>query len=259
MAIVLYVLENLDSAPGAVAVSIGNGGPDSVGETVEVTLDGDPEVLLTTDMPDDGNIRTNVRIPAGVTSGSHYLTATMGSGSDSAPFQVLHDGLDSTDDPGDDDPVLPDIPAPFGRWTLIDVYPGEEETWTFPRNAQEWDGPPERPKFLVFDAACGPSGQVLTWQNSNRAWETSFSGVIFTRDEYHDLHRWSAKHRRFWLYDHRHVIWFVTFTSFEPKPRARGVVFGEYDPWLHDYTMQCLVFNKPGDQPFVIEEDVAVP
>jgi hypothetical protein len=60
------------------------------------------------------------------------------------------------------------------------------------------------------------------------------------------------------------MIWFVTITKFQPEPRAKGIVSltpddpGNYDPWLVDYTLEFMVFNKPGDQPFVIEEEVEI-
>lgn len=258
MAFVLRVLENLDFAPGTVAVSVGDCTLDQVGADVDFTLDADPTVLYADQVDDNGVLRATVPIPSGVAAGDHTLTATIGPDSDSATLTVLHDAADSTDAPDDYDFLPPDIPTPFARWTFIDVDPDSSETWTMPHNPTEWDGPPERPLFYAFDAACGPKGQILSWQNSGRPWPMSFKGVTFTQQEYRDLHRWSQKRRRFWLYDHRHMLWVLTFTQFDAQPRVHGNVNGYFDPWLHDYTMTCLVFNKPGGNPFVIEDDVAV-
>lgn len=258
MSFVLTILENLDQAPGPVAVRVGDCTPAQVGMDCDFTLDSDPTVLLSTVVDVDGVVEADVPIPAGTTAGTHTITATVGGSSDTHPFDIINDALAAPNDDEDPDPIAP-IVGPFSRWTLIDNYPGEEETFTLSHNPAAWDGPPERPAFYTFDAACGPAGQILTWQNAGRAWPMQFSGTLFTQAEYHDMLRWVQKKRRFWLYDHRHMMWRITFTDFQPRPRVRGIWDGNFDPWIVDYTMVTLVFNKPGDQPFVIEEEVAIP
>lgn len=259
MTFVLRVLENLDSAPGPVAVALGNATTDLVGFDVTFTIDADSTVLYTTEMPDDGTIRAYVPIPAGTTVGLHTLTAHISGDDSTAEFSVINAPIDDGDQEDDVDLTAPDIPEPFERWTFIDVHPTEGETWTMPRNPASWDGPPERPNWMTFDAAVGPSGQILTWQNSGTAWSMTFKGITKTAEEYADLLRWAQKRRRFWLYDHRHMIWALSFTQFQAIPRNRGFVDGQADPWLCDYSMVCMVFNRPNDDPFVIEETVAIP
>lgn len=229
-------VSNLGQAPGPVSVSVFDADPET---TATFTYDLEVGDLYVTQTDENGGLDTDVMLPE-MGAGTHTLHLTIGADTVDVDFVVVFGPLDWTPDIGDDptDPVLPTF-VPSNRWQLVD--PLTSDVYTFPRNPASWSGPPERTAYYHHDAAVAPNGRILTWAEAGRAWPMEFAGRIFTQAEYNDLNEWANKRRRFWLVDHREVIWFVTFLQFDARARIDRSV----GVWSHDYTMKTLVFNRP--------------
>lgn len=126
------------------------------------------------------------------------------------------------------------------RWALFD--PVAPETWTVTKNPSSM-GPIFAERALSSTGTVATNGRVLHWEGNTPPLEWEFSGKTYTHDEHEAWLAWSSKTNRIRLTDHFGRQFWILFRKFESIPYAGGPLARR--PWLHDYTMKCLILTVP--------------
>jgi len=227
---------DIDDTPVTIRASVLNGTADG---PVQFHLD---STLIWTDAFDSTGVLADVEIPLPpVPAGTYNLVATdtTTSGSDSVTITIATDPED--DDDGLPEDTEPEINTAVTKWVVQDRSSGSLVSYTFPINPEEMTTPFPH-KYLLLVPTTAPDGQPLTWEGAPRPHQWEFRGHIETQEFYDALAGFADSAYRYWLIDHRHRAWQVTFEAFEPTLRTR---LDPLAPWRATYSMRCFTYKGP--------------
>jgi len=184
------------------------------------------------------------------TPGSHLLTATQGSASGTASFEVLN-----APDP-EPTTIVEDVPPvpvagsvqPNGviRWVFQDLMPGGLGSWVLPMNPTDMGSPAfsRALKAQMTTASEKQGGQYHITEDAFTPVPWNFKGVLPNEAMREKMEQYFALERRWYLHDHRGRAWKVVGIDPKITPRLSTIWNGEVTQEFHDYDATVVVTER---------------
>jgi hypothetical protein len=226
--ILLETTSDVEITPTWLRVNVTNGAP---GDSIELTLDDDPTVLLTADLDETGQaIGISVPLPE-LTQGDHILRT----GVAEATFPVLNPPVAYPVARLADAKPVP--PPEVSRWALQDPS-SDGVTYVFPINPARMSSP-HAARVFTTDHTTAADGQPLTFEGSPVGVDWTFEGTVQTASFYDSLEAFLAAGRRLFCFDHLDRIWEISLESIDWEP-----VRDSRHPWAHRYKAKAIIYGQ---------------
>jgi hypothetical protein len=119
------------------------------------------------------------------------------------------------------------------KWKFED--PVTLESHTFAINPSEGGSPDFKKSFSTRSTT---AGKALIFEGADEPQRLSFSGVLFTEEEYEAFREWWQKRRQIKITDDLGRSYFILIQAFVPnRRRARS------HPWKHDYQVDATIVD----------------
>lgn len=243
---VIAVLDtDLVRAPTSATVVLAGGWPNT---NVDFYIDGGYITTLYTD--EDGCIAaSSIDVPEPLGAGTHTITAQQENSADAtATFNLKDDPNLALVAIGQDAmPVqVADTLRPNGtrRWVLQDLLPGGLGSWVMPRNPTGMSSPYVDNALASKHTTARSGGQFHVTQGGTIPRDWSFSGEIFSKEEYLQLEAYRNLNRRFYIIDHRNRAWICVITDIAWTNHLQTNFDGEQTDWAADYEVSVTTFSQ---------------